>query len=290
MTRGGQDEKSSVKSSVRVTGSPIETRDRMKSVRLSSGVSNRIRPLDVKSHSVSDGSHGNVYLGSPHRKMSIDQGIRVNGSPLSSLTSDHEKDIFFVQSNPWKRIGRKVHPVAGKLQCPTVKPFFVRTERQVDEKEGLDSRNEDRIEDNDRRNSLISTDRLSRVSNESNSWVPDSSIARTQRTRRTKELLRQKSQEQILSKQRYFQNRVFQIEELGNLAPNSDSRALDEILVSRHAICAPGSTREKSLQSLDGEDESRDQHLVSDQESMKSDAASPCFTLQSASERIRFTY
>lgn len=283
-TTRGEEEKSAVqKAEIVPAESSTWMLEKNKNGRLQSGASGKMRPLE----SVRNGSHGNVYLGSPQRRMSADRGV--NRFPLSPLPSDADKEVLFEESNRWKQIGHKITPMPGKCAIP--EPFFIRAEKESNEREAPDSHHLQLVEP-ERRDSLMSNARLSRISNQSGTWAnSDLSFARNQRTRRKKELLRQKSQEQIISKQRYFQQRVFQIEELTNHRQNIDTRSLDDALPAPHTTADIRSlpwTAGRGVQRLQGNDGARDS--VSDRDSLTSDPASPYLTFESANERIRVKY
>lgn len=284
-TRRTEEEKSAVQKELLPGEGSMRKLDRSKNGRLSSGASGKTGALECTKQSVVAGSHGNVYLGSPHRRISTDQKTGVNGFPLSSLTSDPDKEAFLRGSNRWKQIGRKISPMTGK--CPIPQPFFIRAEKESNEREALDSRHDPQFLESERRNSVISTGRLSRISNESGTWMnPDSSFARNQRTRRTKELLRQKSQEQIFSKQRQLQQRVLQIEELANRRENIDTGSFDDPVSSRNTTTEAQWTT--ALEPLQCDDRSRNSVSDQDLDSLTSNPMSPYLRFEG--ERIRVKY
>lgn len=285
-------------SSLGVSGLGNDIRD---SGLLSGRKNNKIRPFDFKSQSVQDDIHGNVYLGSPHHRLSIEFKSNNSGRFASNFNGSIVPEVLTSESTRCKPVKKMESTDSNNRhkQEPTYPPLFIRTEKVNNDQgfEKADPTNEQqtngKIElfERQRNHSIVSNGRVSRPSKWSTiSGKSDSSIARN--ARRRNEFLRQKSQEQIASKQRFFQNHSMQIEGHDSGDSPSDTQSLDEMPTLKRAISIsplPRDVTRDRPQGLIDTDLAVD-HPSSDQESCASETASQYFTFQPENERIRIKY
>jgi hypothetical protein len=265
--------------------------------------SNKVQHLDAKSQSIQENGHGNVYLGSPYHRLSLQLSLNRNNSQMGEIPIENKRKIFaFGMNEHMGHASTAEIPDSGNSRRRDLSTCSVvaRTENtNVRNDDNMESTKYDRQEDGSmidmsgrrRNHSIVSSGRLSRLSNGSSfSGKPDSSVSRNQIARRKHEFLRQKSQEQLASKQRFFQNHIMQIEEHEKRDSLSDSQSQDEIdSLKRPLSVSPLPHDLDSMRVMRKKDFTMD-NFSSDQDSCGSGTASQYFTFQPQNERIRVKY
>lgn len=260
------------------------------------GRSNRVQNL-ADSPSVQENGHGNVYLGSPYHRLSLQLSSNASNTQRAVFPAADKREIFFIGSHHQGDVSKVDSTDSNNSQKKDNSLLTKRTEN-VSKDENIESMKHEQEESmidlsSRRRNhSIVSSGRLSRLSNGSSfSGQQNSSTSRNQIARRKREFLRQKSQEQMVSKQRFFQNHIMSIEEHGKGESLSDSQSQDEIdSLKRPLSVSPLPYDVAPMDVIRGRKDFTMDNFSSDQDSCGSGTASQYFTFQPQNERIRVKY